>query len=76
MEGAEAVKLNTKAINFLNTLSWMENTTYLGRCFVIDIDFENYGVSVYGGQNDAEEFRSEVKGYVEYIDEEEEFYNG
>jgi hypothetical protein len=69
MEGAESIKLNDKETNFLKTLNWMESTTYLGRAFILDIDFENYGVTLYGAHDVVDEFRADLKQYADYIEE-------
>lgn len=78
MEGAESIKLGRDETNFLKTLTWMENTTYLGKAFILDIDFETYGVTLYGEHEVVDEFRNELREHVDYITNrtEENYYGG
>jgi hypothetical protein len=68
MVGAKVIKLGVKETNFLRYLMWLENTTYLNTVFVLDIDFETYGVTLYGNPDVVESFRQDIRESVDYIE--------
>ena len=73
MQGAEAVRLNRKEQNFLHLLSWMENTIYLDKVFVLDINLQEYGAALYGNQEDVNLFKEDYEHLVDYIEECEDY---
>lgn len=73
MQGTEAVRLNRKEQNFLHLLSWMENTVYLDKVYVLDINLQEYGASLYGNPEDVTLFKEEYEHLVDYIENYEDY---
>ncbi len=64
---AQVIELKTPDNCFLQLVMWLENTRYFGMVFMLDIDFETYGVTLYGGETNVESFREELAKGIEYI---------
>ena len=62
--GANKARLTPEEESLMHLIPWMENTTYLGKVYVLDVNFDTGSVVLYGDNNDTTQFRQEMNNIM------------